>query len=159
MFCHISLNYLKEPCTTDCTIMSWKGKSYLYQHGFQAGHSTAMSLLNIQDKISQAIDNNEYSNGLFLDLSKAFDSVDHNLLLKSLKLMALEGYRFVGLEITWIIDNNRSNVTIKYIHFALLNMEFSKVPSWGRCYSCYLQCLIIYAFWIVCWWLECFYFP
>jgi len=64
---------------------------YTNQHGFLAGQSTAMSLLNIQDKISQAIDNNEYSIGLFFDLSKAFDSVDHNILKKSLKPMALEG--------------------------------------------------------------------
>ena len=41
---------------------------YTNPHGFQAEHSTAMSLLNIQDKISQAIDNNEYSIGLFLEL-------------------------------------------------------------------------------------------
>ena len=43
-----------------------------------------MSLLNIQDKISQAIENYEYSVGIFLDLSKAFDSVDHKILVKKL---------------------------------------------------------------------------
>src|SRR6218665_3535972 len=65
---------------------------YINQHG----HSTAMSLLNIQDKISQAIDNNEYSIGLFFDLSKAFDSVDHNILLKK-----LETYGIRGLPLRW----------------------------------------------------------
>src|SRR6218665_1366046 len=55
-----------------------------------------MSLLNIQDKLSQAIDNNDYSIGLFLDLSKAFDSVDHNILLKK-----LETYGIRGLPLRW----------------------------------------------------------
>jgi len=34
---------------------------YPLQHGFQSGHSTAMSLIDLQDKISLAIDNNEFS--------------------------------------------------------------------------------------------------
>jgi Reverse transcriptase (RNA-dependent DNA polymerase) len=69
---------------------------YVDQHGFQAGHSTVMSLLNIQDKISQAIDNKEFSVGIFLDLSKAFDSVDHNILLRK-----LENYGIRGLPLLW----------------------------------------------------------
>jgi len=40
------------------------GCIYPYQHGFQSGHSTAMSLLTIQDNITNAIDNNEYSIGI-----------------------------------------------------------------------------------------------
>lgn len=69
---------------------------YLNQHGFQAGHSTAMSLLNIQDKISQSIENNEYSVGIFLDLSKAFDCVDHKILFKK-----LDNYGIRGLPLLW----------------------------------------------------------
>ena len=72
---------------------------YINQHGFQAGHSTAMSLLNIQDKISEAIENNEFSVGLFLDLSKAFDSVDHKILIKK-----LENYGIRGLPLSWFKD-------------------------------------------------------
>src|SRR6218665_3699517 len=67
-----------------------------------------MSLLNIQDKLSQAIDNNEYSIGLFLDLSKAFDSVDHNVLLKK-----LETYGIRGLPLRWFEnypDNRQQQV-------------------------------------------------
>ena len=52
------------------------------QHGFQAGHSTFMPLLNMQDKISAAMDNSEYSLGIFLDLAKAFDTIDNSILLK-----------------------------------------------------------------------------
>ena len=58
---------------------------YPFQHGFQPGHSTSMSLIDIQDKITKAMDNNEYSIGIFLDLAKAFDTVDHKILLYKLE--------------------------------------------------------------------------
>src|SRR6218665_383787 len=64
---------------------------YTSQFGFRSGHSTAMALLNMQDKISQAIDNNEYSIGIFLDLSKAFDTVDHNILIQKLERYGIRG--------------------------------------------------------------------
>jgi len=50
---------------------------YPYQHGFRPGHSTTLPLINTHDKISLAIDKNEFSIGIFLDLSKAFDTEDH----------------------------------------------------------------------------------
>jgi hypothetical protein len=56
------------------------------QHGFQHGHSTFMALLDMEDRISRAIDNNEYSVGIFLDLAKAFDTVDHAILLKKCQI-------------------------------------------------------------------------
>src|SRR6218665_220640 len=64
---------------------------YTSQFGFRSGHSTAMALLNMQDKMSQAIDNNKYSIGIFLDLSKAFDTVDHNILIQKLERYGIRG--------------------------------------------------------------------
>ena len=54
------------------------------QHGFQAGRSPSMPLLSIQDEISEAIENNDYSIKVFFDLVKAFDTVNHNILLEKL---------------------------------------------------------------------------
>jgi hypothetical protein len=62
-----------------------KNLLYVLQHGFQPAHSTSMSLLDIQDKISESMDKNEYSLGIFLDLAKAFDTVDHKILLAKLE--------------------------------------------------------------------------
>jgi hypothetical protein len=69
---------------------------YPLQHGFQTGHSTSMSLLDMQDKISKAIDNNEFSIGIFLDLAKAFDTVNHTILLEK-----LQHYGIRGIALKW----------------------------------------------------------
>ena len=39
------------------------------QHGFQSGHSPFMPLISMQDKISKAIEENEYYIGIFFDLA------------------------------------------------------------------------------------------
>ena len=47
------------------------------QYGFRKHHSTAYALACLYDKISSAIENKEYTVGIFIDLSKAFDTVYH----------------------------------------------------------------------------------
>jgi len=66
------------------------------QHGFQPGHSTFMTLLDMEEKITKAIDNNESSVGIFIDLAKAFDTVDHSILLKK-----MSNYGIRGLQLKW----------------------------------------------------------
>ena len=57
---------------------------YEYQFGFQEGESTCMALIILIDKISAALDNGEIVVDLFLDFSKAFDTVEHKILLNKL---------------------------------------------------------------------------
>jgi retron-type reverse transcriptase len=47
------------------------------QFGFRSGHSTTQAVTLIIDKIQKAIENKCYSCGIFLNLSKAFDTVNH----------------------------------------------------------------------------------
>jgi len=61
------------------------------QFGFRKNHSTYMALIDLYDKISLAIDKNEFSMGIFIDLSKAFDTLDHNILLKKLEHYGIRG--------------------------------------------------------------------
>src|SRR6218665_1859309 len=51
-------------------------------------------LLNMHDKITNAMDNNEYSVGVLFDLSKAFDTVNHDILLQKLYHYSIKGMQF-----------------------------------------------------------------
>ena len=63
-----------------------------FQFGFRKGHSTILALTEITDNIRQHIDNRNYVLGLFVDLSKAFDTVDHEILLSKLSHYGIRGH-------------------------------------------------------------------
>ena len=64
---------------------------YPGQFGFRANHSTEQALLLMTDKIQKVIEVNKYSCGIFLDLRKAFDAVNHNILLAKLYNYGIRG--------------------------------------------------------------------
>ena len=47
------------------------------QFGFRKKYSTFLALMDLVENISKNIDEGNYSIGIFLDLSKAFDTIDH----------------------------------------------------------------------------------
>ena len=55
-----------------------------HQYGFRSGHSTEHAALELTDRIITNIDNKKSPLNIFLDLSKAFDTLDHNILLHKL---------------------------------------------------------------------------
>ena len=57
---------------------------YGYQLGFRKGHSTQQAIITLVNKIISCLDNGDLVIGVFLDLKKAFDTVDHKILLKKL---------------------------------------------------------------------------
>ena len=64
---------------------------YKYQFGFRKGYSTSMALIEIINNIKSAIDNNKFVCGIFLDLTKAFDTVNHQILLDKLHHYGVRG--------------------------------------------------------------------
>ena len=61
------------------------------QFGFKKGHSTYMALTILINKITKASDKKSHTIGLFLDFAKAFDTVNHNILLKKLPHYGIRG--------------------------------------------------------------------
>ena len=82
------------------------------QYGFRAHHSTSMTIMQLVDKIANAVQNHETAIGVYLDLSKAFDTIDHNILLHK-----LEHYGFRGIAHDWFkcyLGNRKQYVFYQY---------------------------------------------
>ena len=76
-----------------------KDQNVLYnkQLSFRTGHSAEHAIAQFVDQIYEAFEKNEYTLGVFIDLSKAFDTVDHSILLKK-----LEPYGITDRNYAWI---------------------------------------------------------
>lgn len=67
------------------------------QHGFSKSKSTETAMYEYLEAVLKALDDREHATGIFLDLSKAFDVIDHDLLIHKL---AQKGVR--GIPNQWI---------------------------------------------------------
>ena len=84
---------------------------YDLQFGFRKKHSTDHALLSITENIKNKLDNNTFTCGVFIDLEKAFDTVNHKILLKK-----LEYYGINGIAKCWLTDyltNRKQRVKIE----------------------------------------------
>ena len=61
------------------------------QFGFRENSSTAIALVTVIDKITESLERGDYALGIFLDFSKAFDTVDHSILLNKLYNYGISG--------------------------------------------------------------------
>ena len=87
---------------------------YQCQFGFGKGYSTSMAISEITNSLRKAIDNNLYTCGVFLDFTKAFDTVNHGILLDKLEAYGIreiplnwfDKYLTVeGNMLTWVVSN------------------------------------------------------
>ena len=79
------------------------------QFGFRNGHSTTHAITNIHEKILDNIDNDKHTATIYLDLSKAFDCVNHNILLNKLRHYGIRG---TALDFFRSYLSNRKQFTI-----------------------------------------------
>ena len=67
------------------------GILYSYQFGFQKNKSTYMAIICLMDKLIRALENGEIGIGIFIDFRKAFDTVDHSILMDKLYFYGIRG--------------------------------------------------------------------
>ncbi len=58
---------------------------YSAQYGFRTGHSTDFATIELVDRIITKLDQKNTPIGIFIDLTKAFDTIDHRILIDKLK--------------------------------------------------------------------------
>ena len=71
---------------------------YKYQFGFRKNYSANMALILLVDKITSAIEKGEIVLGVFLDFQKAFDTVNHSILLQKLFKYGIRGTAYLWLQ-------------------------------------------------------------
>ena len=69
---------------------------YTHQFGFQKNKSTSLAILDVCIKLVESIEKREFSCCIFLDFAKAFDTVNHNILINK-----LEHYGIRGIPLDW----------------------------------------------------------
>ena len=67
---------------------------YKYQFGFRKNHATTNALAEVIDYIYQSPDEGNYVFGIYIDLKKAFDTVQHDILLRKLQHYGIRGIAF-----------------------------------------------------------------
>ena len=84
------------------------------QFGFRKGHNTELAVKHTIKSITDALNKDVPVIGLFLDISKAFDSIDHNILLDKLYLLG-----FKGVSCSWF----KSYLTNRYQYVELAGIR------------------------------------
>lgn len=81
-------------------LMKFRTSKYLItprQGGFQPEHSTQSTTLNVLSDITLGLNNKDIVGGVFIDLKKASDTIDHTILLNK-----LQHYRIIDAELLWL---------------------------------------------------------
>ena len=94
------LNFFLEQCNS----------CYPFQFGFRLNYSTNSALMSIVENIQTQLDNDEFATGVFIDLRKALDTVNHRILIQK-----LEHYELRGISKKWFsscLTNRKQFVSI-----------------------------------------------
>lgn len=94
---------------------------FINQFGFRKNSSTIHALLDITERIRQTMDDGKYGCGVFIDLKKAFDTVNHDILL-----LKLEHYGIRNNMLKWFesyLCDRKQYVYFNGVSSATLNLS------------------------------------
>ena len=90
---------------------------FKYQLGFRQSYSTYLAMTVLIDKLVKSVENGDIVVGVFFDFSKAFDTVDHEILLSK-----LHHYGIRGVALNWFksyLENRKQFVTYNSVESSL----------------------------------------
>ena len=96
-----------------------KNKNFLYykHFGYWKNFSTSNAIINLIENIQQALNDKQIACGIFMDLKKAFDTVDHKLLLSHIGIGGIK-----GSDHTYQIDHSLSLLMVSIQNAGIQNM-------------------------------------
>ena len=107
-------------------VMDVNGIYGVYQSAYRPQHSAESALLRIHNDVAQSIDSRRSVRLVLLDLTAAFDTIDHNILMRR-----LYGYGLCGDVHAWLTSylRNRTNVVRVKSSVSQLNTITTGVPQ------------------------------
>ena len=130
---------------------------YKSQYGFRKQMSTSLGIIELVEEITNSLDNHEATVGIFIDLKKAFDTVDHSILIEKLYHCGIR-----GTANKWscsYLMNIYQYVTIKWYQFWLHECAMWSSPRiYFRAnlihtlYQRYVRCIYFVKTYFICGW-------
>ena len=94
---------------------------YTCQFSFRANHSTNHALISMTESIKSFLDNGDFGAGIFIDLEKAFDTVNHQILCNKLNYYGFRG-KFINL-LKSFLSNRKQFVSINGLDSSHLEIK------------------------------------
>ena len=129
------------------------------QYGFQKHHSTELADLELTDKIRREVDQKKTPFSVYLDLSKAFDTLNHAMLLKKTPILWLAGHHYILVQklpfwsypVRWIRQSSFGKETYRNRCATRFNIR-----SFIICYiyEWHTDCKWTSQFYFIRWWYD-----
>ena len=112
------------------------GYLYKHQYGFRRGHSTQQTIAQLNDWGLEAVDGGKVTGLLFVDISKAFHSLNHKNLLRKLESLGLSSRSLRWFRLC--LADRRQRVLMNCLIVALSHTESQRGAFWALCYSTFM---------------------